>query len=111
MWVLFSVICVTIIMIISSIEISKHRVRFYEAQERIVPFVKNMMVQLVISIFLIVASGYLFIKIDSADQIRNTTNNTPEFFRAILDQIFYLAALGFLVYGYKKYKNKILDDE
>jgi hypothetical protein len=111
MWILFSLAGIAILLIISSVEISRHQVDHYEVHERTLPFIKSMFVQLLISAFVLVASGYLMIELDKAVEIRNNTQSTPDFFRALFDGIFYVVGLGFLAYGYRSYKNDVLDNK
>jgi hypothetical protein len=96
---------------ISSFEISRYQVDHYEEHERRLPFMKSLLVQLTISALVLIASGYLMIQLDQAVEIRDTTQSTPDFFRSLLDSIFYVLGLGFLAYGYRKYKQDILGSD
>jgi heme/copper-type cytochrome/quinol oxidase subunit 2 len=111
MWILVSLGMLSLLLIGSSIELALFRSRDEVGSEKLVEFIKSILVQLVISILVLFASGYLMITLEEANTIRDNTSNTPEFFRAVFKGLGCVAGLGFIFYVYIKMRAEVKGED
>jgi hypothetical protein len=111
MWILISLGMLSLLLIGSSIDLAFFRSKDETGSEKIIEFIKTIIIQLIISAVILVASGYLMITLEEANSIRDTTSNTPEFFRAIFKGIGCVVGLGFLYYAFIKQRAMVKGEE
>jgi hypothetical protein len=109
MWIVFSLVCIAGMLVFSSTEIIRHDLYLRDDDKKFRAVVNGIFVQTLISLFVLVAAGYLMTELDKVTEIRRTTNNVTEFLRSVFDGFAYVFGLGFLAYAYKRYKNEVLN--
>jgi len=100
MWILICASIAAVGLIINSFVIAFEKKKIYE--EGFFEFFTSLVVQLILSTIVIVASVYLTISLEEVNAIRDSTSNSAEFWRSVFKGIFYVAALFAVWYAYLK---------
>lgn len=105
MWILITAGLALIGTVCGSLIAVFDAVKHLEGLDKWLRFAWLIAIQLVIDAVIVGLAIYFMIELDAANEIRDNTQSTPDFFRAMFKGIGYVVGLGFLWYGYVQQLN------